>query len=91
MKIRCSASAVVRLWEDLPEISTLGELPLPEEDMVVVSEGREISAQNVPLCFEWQVWEHVTLNLTSLPAGSERREMRRSAGPLDVRKLVLNF
>ena len=26
----------------------LGELPLPEEDMVVISESGDISAQNVP-------------------------------------------
>ena len=68
-----------------------GELPLPEEDMVVISEGREISAQNVPLCFEWQVWEHVILNLTLLPAESERQGMRCSVGPLDVHKVVLNL
>ena len=68
-----------------------GGAPTPGGRHGGCSERREISAQNVPLCFEWQVWEHDILKLTSLPAGSERREMRRSAGPLDVRKVVLNL
>jgi len=47
VEIRCSASTVAKLWEDLPRISMLEELPLPEEDMVVISRSREIGAQNV--------------------------------------------
>ena len=75
MKIRCSASAVVKLWEDLPKISMLGEPPLPEEDMVVISEGRGISAQNVPLCFGWQVWELVASRIKDGGGGARRHKV----------------
>ena len=53
----------------------LGELPLPEEGMVVISESGDISAQNVRWCSKWQAWEHVKCHglLSSLFASRIRK------------------